>query len=590
MYQLQNANHIKEPNCIFTNFISASKSTTMKRTNFLLLIASLLPMTFVSCDESKDSPDISGSSIHVDPQELSFSKSGGAKTISVEGGSTVSAEVDVDWLSVSCSQGTPASVAITAQENSSFDSRSATVTIKCGGAETSVPVYQSPEDLLEPDDDTNKRIVLQAYMPNGDGATFFATYYANGTPDIELPWWIKEVSTVDADETYKHKSEFLVLKNYGVERFGKVVFTLGDKSFACQVQQSATTFDFSDVSKTAIEVSDAIKCGWTFTGLDDVDALASLEQGVLDTVALAGINAVRIPCNFLSSDNSVSELTLNNLSAAVKAITSHKVGDEAMFAIVSVKDDGWLSDHVNSSDIDDLVKTFDLVWSQVANELIECDYHVIFEGYDHIDVTATSTDAMYKRLNEAFVDAVRHTGANNFKRCLIIPSGDQIHGVYVSQPENDENPDRLMASFSLSHPLDYTVPTFTKSFWGNEYMTIGGDNWSQMFTEDNITSTFSYIRNKWPRIPIVLNSCGTVAHSSLNGKDDACVSSEAAYIKCVSSAAASQYFTPILYDDGVCAVKSYGVFSLTDANNRTKRQKYIQAFVEGAGGTYEFSK
>ncbi len=45
-----------------------------------------------------------------------------------------------------------------------------------------------------------------------------------------------------------------------------------------------------------------------------------------------------------------------------------------------------------------------------------------------------------------------------------------------------------------------------------------------------------------------------------------------------------------LYDDGVCAVKSYGVFSLTDANNRTKRQKYVQAFVEGAGGTYEFSK
>ena len=321
-----------------------------------------------------------------------------------------------------------------------------------------------------------------------------------------------------------------------------------------------------------------------------MNAVASLEQGVLDTVALAGINAVRIPCNFLSSDNSVSSLTLSSLSAAVKSITSHKVGDDAMYAIVSIKDDGWLSEHVNSSDIDDLVKTFDLVWTQIANELMECDYHVIFEGYDHIDVTATSTDAMFKRLNEAFVDAVRHTGANNFKRCLIIPSGDQIHGVYVSQPENDENPDRLMASFSLSHPLDYTLPTFTKKFWGDEYKTIGGDDWSQTFTEDNITSTFSYIRAKWPRIPIVLNSCGTVAHSSLNGKDDACVSSEASYIKYVSSAAANQYFTPILYDDGVCAVKSYGVFSLTDPSNRTQRQKYVQAFVEGAGGTYASTK
>ena len=562
----------------------------MKRTNFLILVASLMPMFFTSCDESKDSPDISDSNINVEPQEITFAKSGGSKSITVEGGATVSAEADVDWLSVSCSQGTPASVVVVAEVNSSYDSRTATVTIHSGGAQATIPVSQSPEDLLEPDDDTNKRIVLQAYMPNGDGATFFASYYANGTPEIELPWWIKEVSTVDAGDTYKYKTEFLVLKNYGVERSGKVIFTLGDKTFACQVQQSATTFDFSDVSKTAIEVSDAIKCGWTFTGLEDVNAVASLEQGVLDTVALAGINAVRIPCNFLSSDNSVSSLTLSSLSAAVKSITSHKVGEDAMYAIVSIKDDGWLSEHVNSSDIDDLVKTFDLVWTQIANELMECDYHVIFEGYDHIDVTATSTDAMFKRLNEAFVDAVRHTGANNFKRCLIIPSGDQIHGVYVSQPENDENPDRLMASFSLSHPLDYTLPTFTKKFWGDEYKTIGGDDWSQTFTEDNITSTFSYIRAKWPRIPIVLNSCGTVAHSSLNGKDDACVSSEASYIKYVSSAAANQYFTPILYDDGVCAVKSYGVFSLTDPSNRTQRQRYVQAFVEGAGGTYASTK
>lgn len=80
----------------------------MKRTNFLILVASLIPMFFMSCDETKDSPDISDSNIKVEPQEITFAKSGGSKSITVEGGATVSAEVDVDWLSVSCSQGTPA--------------------------------------------------------------------------------------------------------------------------------------------------------------------------------------------------------------------------------------------------------------------------------------------------------------------------------------------------------------------------------------------------------------------------------------------------------------------------------------------------
>ena len=100
-----------------------------------------------------------------------------------------------------------------------------------------------------------------------------------------------------------------------------------------------------------------------------------------------------------------------NLKKTVEAITARKVNEESAFAIVSLSNNNlrdlttWDSAHI--------FRDYDIIWSRIADALAQYDYHVLFEAYDQIPNTGNHTDVvLYSRLNQIFVDAVRHTGAN----------------------------------------------------------------------------------------------------------------------------------------------------------------------------------
>lgn len=550
------------------------------------MLSAIISVALFSCkdDSGNDANGIdSDISIEFSEESLMFSKSGGEKTVTITtNASPVKAESNADWLTVSSlSIGEPSVLTLSASANG-YVKRETTVTVTCGSATKEITVVQSPEDLLEPYNETKTNLVLQKYYMNWQGSEFVVKYKTNGTPDVELPWWIREVSTerILKDGVDSVSTKCRVLSNYGAERLDSVVFKLGDERFSCKIVQYKTEFEFKDVNKTASEVSDAFRYGWTFSGVHQTDAIETLKTELIDTIAFAGINVVRIP--FHVGEDYVLEQTIANLKSTIEAVTSRKVGDENIFAIVSLCND---ASFLGSGSCD--VDYFENAWALVADALATYDYHVIFEGYDHINYTETGYDiSVYNSLNQGFVDAVRQSGANNFKRCLIIPGGEYESGVYAPMPEDDAtNEDRLMASFNFFQPTEFTKPDATKKYWGADYSSETED-WSS-YSEDNISTVLSYMHSKQPRVPVVLNACGSISHTGVG--NDLCAASEGAYVRYIAQAAKDESFKVILYDDGVCAANSFGVFSFTDTEKRTQRWLYIENFVKGAGYEYTYA-
>lgn len=557
-----------------------------------LLLSALLSLSVLSCkdDSGNDQNGIDTDiSIVFSQDTVRLSKSGGSASVTITtNGSPVKAESNADWLTIdnlSMSMEGPSTVTMSA-DVCGYEQRMTTVTVTCGSATKELIVIQSPLDLLKPDEDTNTNLVLQKYYMDWNGSSFFVNYETNGTPTVEMPWWIREVS-VEKKDGYTVSAQYMVLKNYGAERTDSVVFVLGDERFSCQIVQYKTEYVFTDVNKTASELADTFHCGWNFIGFDEVGAIEDLDAGLIDTVALAGVNVVRIPFSY-TEDMVVEQLTAN-LKNAIEVVTkraiSNGVTSENLFAIISLNNDSWLMDNLGSeAGAAAAIETFENVWTIVADALAEYDYHVIFEAYDHIAYNHNKADiSVYNTLNQTFVDAVRHTGANNFKRCLVIPAGEYDSGIYAPMPQDDEtNEDRLFASFNFYQPAEYTQPDATKLLWGEEY-SLNGEEWCS-YSEDNIKYVISLLHSKRPHVPGIINSCGTITHRQLN--DDIYADSEGDYIKFVAQTAKSEAFTPIVYDDGVCAQNSYGIFSRTSTGQRTQRKEYIQDFVEGAGYTY----
>ena len=551
--------------------------------HLLIAIMATLPFALFSCESDSDDHDDGiddSASIVLSSDSVIFSKSGGTAEVKITtNASPISAVSKDDWLTVvSLSAGEPSVLTLKANTHEGYSERRSMVTLTCGQTTKDIIVTQEPADLLIPDESTKINGVLQPIRPNWEGVRINVNYQTNGDPKVTYPWWVKEVA-MEKKDGYEVNRKFDVLGNYGKERKGGIKFTLGEETFTVQIEQGKTVFKFDDVNKSANDVASEFRCGWTFTGCGSASLVSDFEEELVDSVLAAGINVIRVP--FLI-DSASLDVALANLKKTVEAITARKVNEESAFAIVSLSNNNlrdlttWDSAHI--------FRDYDIIWSRIADALAQYDYHVLFEAYDQIPNTGNHTDVvLYSRLNQIFVDAVRHTGANNFKRCLIIPGGSQESGVYVQMPTDEENTDRLMTSFSFFRPADYVLPNFTKRYWGAEYEQETTD-WSNTFTENDIKTAFSYVHSKLWRVPILLNSFGTVAHG--DKEDNHYSDCEARYVRFVAETAKEESFTPIIYDDGVCGNGSFGIFNSDKGKKRTERRQYIKSYIEGCGYQY----
>ncbi len=572
----------------------------------LAALALFLPLTFVACDD-----DDSNNSVEPDEQQNKFfmldenevnaPKAGGVYTINYKANSEVSASSSVDWVvsEITPSSDTTGVISITIaeyevkNEATDYDPRTSSLTVTSGDEQVTIQIYQAPENLLTPDEAVRVNSIDQEYRLDYEGLTDYKVKFTtNGEYVVDSPWWIyiKETpirNLVEGSKTkYEVEVNVKVLPNYADEsRLDSISFTLGDKHFACKFLQEKTGWEFNGVQRTASEVQQDMLMGWNLskacTTDDDIDYYTgALTDWMIDSVAQYNINVIRIPV--LPYDTSAVETNQFWING-VKSIAS-SVAAKGKYAIISLSDNGWILRRAAAkADTTQLYNLFINTWNEIATLFDEDDDHIIFEAYDNFDVAQFGSESIsaMKRLNELFVQTVRRSGKNNYKRCLVIPF-DAESGATIDMPQNDVTPDRLMVSCKFFRPTDYATEAASRKLWGTPFKT-SNEEWSS-YTEDMVKQYFSDLCAKLNKeahgIPALISEFGAISH----GSDALYVSSEAYYVNAVAVAAKNNGFKSIVWDDNTTGVGHFGVFNRKNRDSFTARNAYALGLAQAALG------
>lgn len=572
----------------------------MKYCNRLILLAAMLPLCLASCgDDSSNSgkPDIidDSTSLNLSQASVSTSKTGGSYTVeATTNASSLTATPDADWVKASVVAGEPYVIKIEVEayvvknEETDYEPRKADIEVKAGSLTKVIMVEQSPEDLLMYNEATRINSVDQPYkVSDYRGTELVVGFKTNGDYQITYPWWIVREGKEDGKEgKFSVIERFTILANYSDEaRYDSISFDLGDKHFACKIDEVATQFDFSGVRRTAQEVAQDMTLGWNMQEAYNDESVNVLSSWLLDTLAANGVNMVRIPCSFIDgAANAVNEFWLGGVVAAAKEVAAKEIGQgRNMYAIVSVADDGWLKDNIAKDDTTELYDTYVRLWNTIATQLAECDDHVLFEAYDYLSAEGLGEVGLRRinRLNELFVQTVRRNGGNNYKRCLLIPADGKSR--VVTMPQNDVVDNRLMISFQFTRPEDYAGKSATKKLWGEPFKSKG-DDWCSSLDEEGVRAYFSDFVSIMPRVPAIMTAFGSISHT---GEEDLYADSEAYYANTVAFYAHENNVVPMVWDDNEFGKGCFGVFrrKLDEATGLcVTRRSYVKGIADGSVG------
>lgn len=181
-----------------------------------------------------------------------------------------------------------------------------------------------------------------------------------------------------------------------------------------------------------------------------------ITQLQLAVIRKAGFRTVRIPVTFedhLDEEFQISDIWMNRVKEVI-----HMAIEEDLYVIMDLHGDEWMD--LQLSRKEEIKRNFETVWTQIAEELKDCDEHLLFEGMNEPRLRDSEYEwtegteelrSFVNELNELFVEAVRKTGGNNKERYLLIcpycngpweqtvndlaiPSGNIIVAVHMYRP------------------------------------------------------------------------------------------------------------------------------------------------------------
>lgn len=569
----------------------------MKSIKRIALLALLAPLALIACDDDpkKDVvPDETQNKyFSIELNEIHAAKTGGSYSINYKATEQPALTSTPDWLECEIEPSTDSTGVLNVtiaeynvkNEVTDYDSRTASLVLSACGEIQTITINQAPDNLLLPDEAVRINSVDQEYPTDYEGLTDYKVKFkTNGEFSVDAPWWIYIKDTPERQLVEGSKSQYIVevnvavLSNYSDEvRVDSITFSLGDKSFACKFRQEETKWEFTGVQRPAFEVAQDIKMGWNLTDacLSDADVTYytdALSSWMVDSVAQYNINAIRIPVLPYDTINTeINQFWINNVESIAKSIVS-----KGQYAVITISDNGWLLRKAANSDTTSLYNLFVNTWHEIATLFDQNDDHVIFECYDNFNSSYTS---IMNRLDELFVQTVRRSGKNNYKRCLILPF-DANSQATIQMPKNEVTPDRLLLSCKTFKPEDYASEAANYKLWGAPFKT-SNEEWSP-YTEDMLKTYFSNLHaklnNEARGIPAIISEFGAITH----GAEPLYASSEAFYVNTFVLAAKNEGFTTFVWDDNNTGVGHFGVFNRKDKDAFTVRHQYAQALAQAA--------
>lgn len=318
-----------------------------------------------------------------------------------------------------------------------------------------------------------------------------------------------------------------------------------------------------------------------------------VSQELIDSVANAGFNTVRIPCSWDSHADQTSLEIDSNWFSRVKEVIDYCYNNDMYVVLNCHWDGGWLENNVTTAMKDSVNKKQKAYWTQIADYFKDYDEHLLFAGANEPNVDNATQMAVLMSYHQTFIDAVRSTGGNNNSRILVIqgPSTDidKTNSLMTTMP-TDSLEDHLIAEIHYYTPWNFCGLTKDESwgkmfyFWGEDYHSTTNTNrnadWGE---EDAVESFFKSMKTKFvdKGIPVILGEYGVIKRTSLTGDNLALhISSREYYYQYVTNAAIRYGMIPIYWDNGYDGNNGMALFNRN--NGSVVDQGALYAINEGA--------
>lgn len=535
------------------------------------------------------------SAFRVGAKEISFLRSEGKTNLYIVAPSKPTLSSDQPWLTLSdpVLNGSSDMTYVTevcVQANSSYDDRSATITITCGTESANVNVVQSTAEGLIINEVTPSKTV------SADGGIVTVKLQATGEYSISLP---NGVAINDSRSLTQSEVVLNVASNItSQEKTLDVVFTLkADNSISATVTLTQLPNE-GLIGKTATQIAsmmyNGINIGNTLEAIGGETAWGAdkINRQYIKAMKNAGFNALRVPVSWsenMDANNVISQQWLDR----VYEVVGYAI-DEGMFVMINDHwDNGWLDDHYTEGYRQDLADKLYTMWVQVAQKMANYDQHLLMAGFNEPPIEKEAHLATLMQYQQVFVDAVRSTGGLNEDRILVLsgPSTDSEKTVnWAFDVPQDPSADRLMVEVHFYSPYQFVMmeedadwsPTFW--FWGEPNHKEGSTHNSTWGEEDYVHDNFAAMYNKFGvrGIPAIVGEYGSIIRSNLTGEDyDLHMESRRYWSRTVVKEAKNNGMVPFYWDT------PNGLFRRSDGT--ILDQKMIDAVMLGANeGIYPY--
>lgn len=254
---------------------------------------------------------------------------------------------------------------------------------------------------------------------------------------------------------------------------------------------TATPVPEGEIDRTpAWDIVNKMSVGWNLGNTFDATGKSGLAaetywgqpkttEAMMDFLADAGINTIRIPVTFAKHIGPAPDYTIDpDWLARLKEVVDYCINNEQYVLLDTHHEpDYWL---VPSKEKEEAV-TAELaaIWTQVAEYFKDYDQHLVFEGMNEPRTKGSAAEwqggtqeerEVINNLNKAFVDAVRATGGNNETRLLVIcPYGNSVTASSIKNLEVPEDAYIAVAAHMYT-PYTFTYEPTSGSvfYWSND--------------------------------------------------------------------------------------------------------------------------
>src|SRR3954451_12200251 len=310
-------------------------------------------------------------------------------------------------------------------------------------------------------------------------------------------------------------------------------------------------------------------------------------QALINSVAAAGFNTIRIPVAWDSHANQTAPYTINaSWLNRVKQVVDWSRAANLTVVINAHWDGGWFESNIGTTVNPTINAKMNSYWTQIANTFAGYDDRLLFAAANEPNIRDDNLNnvAQMSTLTayyQTFVNAVRGTGGSNTSRWLVVqgPNTDiDMTDSLMNTLPADPTKGRLAVEIHYYDPFQFTLMS-NDEWWGNQFYFWGDDyNSATLPTrnathseEDHLVAQLQKMNTKFVSkgVPVILGEFAAMnrtGNPELTGANlDLHLASRLHYHKLIVDTANSLGISPFYWDNGWTGLNGSGIFNRDNA-------------------------